>query len=265
MNKPDGTNCPLFRFTSIILAVTLAMSLFIDGGALASEIETTGDDFIEVNHDPLERFNRSMYRFNDRLDRAVLKPLAIRYVRHVPPPVRTGVKNFVGNLREPTTIVNDLLQGKFKQAGKDSLRFVINTTFGLLGIIDIATYFDLDRNREDFGQTMGKWGVPSGPYLVLPLLGPSSVRDATGLIPQYMYTDLTAGIESDSLLWTIFSARAVDTRAALLKGDRVLAEQLDPYVFVRESYLQRRLSDIHDGQLPEREDEFLEELLNEGY
>lgn len=226
-----------------------------DGTSIAAEAD---------NGDPFEKFNRSMYRFNDRVDRAVLRPLAVRYVKYVPPTVRKGVGNFVNNLREPTTIVNDLLQGKFKQAGKDTLRFVVNTTFGLLGVLDLATHFDLERNREDFGQTFGKWGVPSGPYLVLPFLGPSSVRDAAGLVPQYMYTDLTSGIEDDGLLWTIFAARTVDTRAGLLKADRLLEEQLDPYVFLRESYRQRRLSEIHDGRPPVQEDEFLDEILNEG-
>lgn len=248
-----------------ILLVLLAgsVTLAAPSEALAAADTATLEEGFR-DPDPFEGFNRSIYRFNERVDRAVLKPLAIRYVKYVPPTVRRGVGNFVSNLREPTTIVNDLLQGKVKQAGKDTLRFVINTTFGLLGVLDIATQLDLGRNREDFGQTLGRWGIPSGPYLVLPFLGPSNIRDAAGLVPQYLYTDLTAGIEDDGLLWTIFAARAVDTRADLLKIDKVLAEQLDPYVFVRETYHQRRLSEIHDGQPPLQEDEFLEELLNEG-
>jgi phospholipid-binding lipoprotein MlaA len=267
MNKPVAFNIPLPGLIGRVLLVILLLGVFspiLDRVALGSGIETADVDFVQRNHDPFEGFNRSMYQFNERVDRAVLKPLAIRYVEHVPPPVRTGVRNFMGNLREPTTIVNGLLQGKVRQAGKDTLRFVINTTFGLLGIIDLASYFQLEQNREDFGQTMGKWGVPPGPYLVLPLLGPSTVRDTVGLIPQYMYTDLTSGIDSDSLLWSLFATRAVDTRSSLLRADAILAEQIDPYVFVRESYLQRRLVDVWDGQLPEQEDEFLEELLNEG-
>ncbi|KAA3620995.1 MAG: VacJ family lipoprotein [Proteobacteria bacterium] len=263
--NPFGRAARFARTVTLLSLLALAVGVFapsaispVFAAGTTAGIETESD-----NRDPFERFNRSVYRFNERIDRAVLKPLAIRYVEYVPPTMRKGVNNFVSNLREPTTIVNDLLQGKFKQAGKDGLRFVINTTFGLLGVLDIATSLKLERNREDFGQTMGKWGVPSGPYLVLPLLGPSNIRDAAGLVPQYAYTDLTAGIDDDGLLWTIFAARAIDTRAGLLKTDKLLGEQIDPYVFVRESYRQRRLNDIHDGQLPAAEDEFLDEILNE--
>ncbi len=267
--KPQSTNrdnkLPAAAWTWLLVALLLAFAqpvLAQDGGATTELAAIDGE---QRNGDPFERANRAIYRFNDRIDRAVLRPIAVRYERHVPAKVRRGVKNFVWNLREPTTIVNDLLQGKVEQAGRDTLRFLINTTFGLLGVFDVATHLQLTRNYEDFGQTLGKWGVPSGPYLVLPFLGPSNIRDAAGLIPQYMYTDLTSNIDDDAITWTIFGARAIDTRADLLKADRILETQLDPYVFLRESYLQRREADINDGAAGGDEDTeaLLDELLNQ--
>jgi len=252
---------------SIALAALVAFFLLAAPAQVMAQVMSEDDGATatveEVDHDPFEGFNRAVYRFNDRIDRAVLRPLAVRYERYVPPKVRRGVRNFGRNLREPTTIVNNLLQGKVTEAAQDTFRFVVNSTVGILGIFDVASHFGAERNVEDFGQTLGRWGVPPGPYLVLPLLGPSTIRDAAGLVPQYMYTDLTAGIEDDGLMWTIFAARAVDTRAALLSADKVLAEQIDPYSFLRETYLQRRIIDIHDGEAPQVEDEFLEELLEE--
>ncbi len=266
MNRYTEVRCypaPLQRAFAVFV---LLMLVLVGTAALAPAPALAGEEttMAEVdNGDPLEGFNRAIYRFNERVDRAILRPVAVRYVRYVPPKVRRGVKNFVSNLREPTTIVNDLLQGKVTQAGRDTMRFLLNSTVGLLGIFDVAAHLDLHRNHEDFGQTFGKWGLPPGPYLVLPFLGPSSVRDAAGLVPQYMYTDLASGVEDDGLMWTIFATRAVDTRADLLKADKVLEEQLDPYVFVRETYRQRRLSEVYDGEPPEVEDEFLDEILME--
>ena len=161
--------------------------------------------------------------------------------------------------------MNDLLQGKPDQAAQDTLRFVINSTFGLAGIFDVASHLQLPRNREDFGQTFGKWGVPSGPYLVLPFLGPSNLRDLSGLVPQYAYTDLSSSINSGGLVLGTRIAGIVDTRARLLPLDDVLESQLDPYVFIRESYKQTRIRDINDGQVEEEEeDEFLNEILEQG-
>ena len=216
------------------------------------------------NKDPIEKFNRKIYKFNNVVDRKVLKPIAKRYVKHVPEKVRRGIRNFVANLREPTTIVNDLLQGKPDQAAQDTLRFVINSTFGLVGIFDVASHLQMPRNREDFGQTFGKWGIPSGPYLVLPFLGPSNLRDVTGLVPQYLYTDLSSSIDSNGVVLGTRIAGIVDTRARLLPLDDVLESQLDPYVFIRESYSQTRIRDINDGEVEDEEDEFLNEILEQG-
>ena len=249
-------------------ALISVMTVFLLLGAPVTDFTPVFADensvlVVEDRKDPWEGFNRSIHRFNMKVDEKVLRPVAQRYVKHVPPKVRKGVRNFFNNLREPTTIVNDLLQGKPAQAGSDSLRFLINSTFGVLGVFDVATHLNLPRNREDFGQTLGRWGVPSGPYLVLPFLGPSNLRDATGLIPQYAYTDMTAGIEDEAVMWSLTATRVIDTRAGLLSADKVLEEQLDPYVFLRETYAQRRLNDIYDGNPPEAEDELLDEILEE--
>lgn len=250
--------------STLLLAwlMTALLSLGSPVYSAGSESAESMDQAVKVkNPDPMERWNRKVYKFNSKVDRAILKPLAVRYVKHVPEKVRRGVRNFVANLREPTTVINDLLQGKFKQAGKDTARFLVNTTAGLLGIFDVAKHMKLPRNREDFGQTLGKWGVPAGPYMMLPLMGPSTLRDSVGLIPQYMYTDLTAGIEDDTLLWSIFAARTIDLRSELLSVDRMLESQVDPYVFLRESFLQRRANEIRDGEPDEDED--VDALLDE--
>jgi len=249
-----------------ILFSTISSS-FAQESLVDTDLETNSVEIIDKqkNKDPIEKFNRKIHRFNHVVDKKVFKPIAKRYLKHVPEKVRRGVRNFVANLREPTTIVNDLLQGKPDQAAQDTLRFVINSTFGLAGIFDVASHLQLPRNREDFGQTFGKWGVPSGPYLVLPFLGPSNLRDLSGLVPQYAYTDLSSSINSGGLVLGTRIAGIVDTRARLLPLDDVLESQLDPYVFIRESYKQTRIRDINDGQVEEEEeDEFLNEILEQG-
>ena len=241
-----------------LVVATLAPGVGL-GDARAADGAPVGEE--ARNPDPWEKMNRKVHAFNVHVDRAIVKPVAVRYARHVPPRVRRGVRNFFNNLREPSTIVNDLLQGKFARAGCDSLRFLINSTAGVLGVFDVAAHLDMPRHREDFGQTLARWGAPPGPYLVLPLLGPSTVRDTAGLVPHHLYTDVTATVEDDALLWTLFAARGVDSRAALLAADELLETQLDPYAFLRESYLQQRIHAIGDGEHGEREDEFLNEIL----
>lgn len=207
----------------------------------------------EDERDPWERYNRAMYNFNSKLDRAVLKPIAVGYSRVLPSPVRRGVYNFFNNLFEPTTAINALLQGKVNRAAVSSGRFLANTTFGLLGVIDAATFFGLERRREDFGQTLAVWGFPQGPYLVLPLLGPSTVRDGIGLIPFYAYTDLRSSFDGTGTYLAVAAVNVIDTRAGLLRAERLLDLQLDPYVFTRETYLQQRRNLIYDGVPPEEE------------
>lgn len=212
--------------------------------------------------DPLEGMNRSVYKFNDVADKAVLKPVAKAYKFVTPSPVRTGVNNFFSNLGMLTTIVNDLLQLKFAHAFTDTGRFVINTTFGIVGIFDLASMDGIEKRQEDFGQTLGHWGVDSGAYLVLPFLGPSSVRDFGGLIVDTATTDpitYTHNIGEIRLHNQIRTAQFIDKRTELLNaGDLVDEASLDPYAFLRDAYLQRRASLVQDGLVPDDllEDEF---------
>jgi phospholipid-binding lipoprotein MlaA len=201
--------------------------------------------------DPWEPFNRAMYEFNDGLDRAIIKPVAQGYKAVVPTPVDKGITNFFANLSDVRSAANNLLQLKVTRAASDVGRVVINTTVGLLGFIDVATNMNIPRYNEDFGQTLGVWGVSSGPYLVLPFFGPSSGRDAVGTAVDW-YADPVTYVDSDALRWSLRAVRIVDRRADLLGASRVLEEAaLDPYRFVREGYLQRRQNDVYDGDPPE--------------
>jgi phospholipid-binding lipoprotein MlaA len=203
-----------------------------------------------VKSDPWEPMNRSIYKFNDAVDRAALKPAAKAYVKVTPQPVRTGVSNFFQNLSTPTTIVNSLLQGKFVGAGQDTLRFLINTTLGWGGVFDVASGAHLPIHNEDSGQTLGRWGVPAGPYLVLPVLGPASLRDA----PARIADDFTRPLhwyQKDALRWGSVAVNALDTRARFLPLEETLAQTYDPYAFIRDAYLQQRQFQVFDGNPPE--------------
>lgn len=212
--------------------------------------------------DPLESYNRAMYAFNDDFDRALFKPLAEGYDKVTPKPLNRGISNFFSNLDDVVVLFNDLLQLKLKQGLSDLGRISWNSTVGLLGFFDVASHMDLPKHHEDFGQTLGYWGVNSGPYLVLPLLGPSTVRDGPALLVDWQ-VDLLAEVESEDTRWGLIGLKAVDTRAGLLQASRVLdSASLDPYSFMRDAYLQRRQSLVHDGNPPiaEEFDPFAEEF-----
>lgn len=203
--------------------------------------------------DPLERWNRGVHKFNDAIDRGLLKPVATRYRKHVPQVVRTGVSNVLTNLAYPTTIVNDLLQLKLKDTMLDVCRFALNTTLGLGGLLDPASRVGLARNDEDFGQTLGRWGVPPGPYIVLPLLGPSTLRDAPAFAVDTQ-TDLRAQLDLETAeRATLAALSVVDRRAGLLAYDEQIARAFDPYAFVRDAWLQRREYKVRDGNIPDEE------------
>ena len=222
-------------------------------------------------NDPFESYNRSMYKFNDKLDQYILKPVAKGYDAVTPAPVQKGINNFFSNLDDVLVMVNDLLQLKFKQFASDTGRFLVNSTLGLFGLIDWATDMGLEKHNEDLGQTLGYWGVPSGPYFVLPFWGPSTIRDTgTFFTESYaydpMYNELHEGFpipeREERAAWTMTVIKAVDSRAQLLKAEKILDEAaLDPYIFVREAYLQRRNNLVHDGNPPEVEAEFSEDEL----
>jgi phospholipid-binding lipoprotein MlaA len=199
--------------------------------------------------DPLERVNRSIFRFNTAADHAVFRPAARAWKAAVPPPVRHGLGNFVGNLEYPVTIVNDLLQGKLGDGGHDLTRLFVNTVFGL-GFFDPATHAGLERHDEDFGQTLGKWGVPSGPYLVIPLLGPSSLRDGPAKLVDE-YANGRHYLNDQYVNYGLWVTSKLDLRAGLLDADAVLERTYDPYAFVRSAWLQRREYQVRDGAVDE--------------
>lgn len=212
--------------------------------------------------DPYEGFNRAMYEFNDTLDTYLLKPVAKGYQAVTPSAVDKGVTNFFSNLDDILVMINDLFQLKFAQFAADSARFVFNSTFGLLGFIDVSTDFGLPKHEEDFGQTLGYWGIGSGPYLVLPLFGPSNVRDGIGLTVDstielnIVYDDMSQAHE-----YGMFSLELADKRADLLKATNIIEETApDPYSFIRDAWIQRRNNLVHDGNPP---DDFGEDALFE--
>jgi phospholipid-binding lipoprotein MlaA len=199
--------------------------------------------------DPLERMNRGTHRFNIGVDRALIRPVAVGYRDHVPAPVRVGVSNFLENLAYPTTIVNNLLQGKFRDTLNDIGRFTVNTTIGLAGIFDPASRFGFDRNDEDFGQTLGRWGVPAGPYVVLPFFGPSTMRDGPAIFADWQ-TDLRVGDQVEPAVeWTLIGLSLVNRRAQVLEFDDTWESAYDPYAFIRDAWLQRREYRVRDGDV----------------
>jgi phospholipid-binding lipoprotein MlaA len=189
-----------------------------------------------------------VYKVNDKLDRAVAKPIARTYVRAVPKPVRIGVSNFMANLHTSTVMVNDALQGKFGAAANDLARLVVNTTVGVGGLLDPATQMGLDKNDEDFGQTLGRWGVPPGPFLEVPILGPSDTRDGPGRVVD-IFTGPTHYINNNWVGYGISGLSFVNLRADLLSLDETLQKVYDPYAFIRDAYLQRRAYLVSDGKV----------------
>lgn len=190
--------------------------------------------------DPFEPFNRSVTRFNDGLDEAIVKPVAQAYQNTVPPPVRTGVNNFFGNLSDVWSFVNNVLQAKPQAAVDSFMRVSVNTLIGLGGVLDWATPMGIERHSEDFGKTLGHWGMATGPYLVLPVLGPSTVRDAAARVVDAQ-GDLVLQIDNVPVRNSLYVLRAVDLRASLLRAGEVLDQAaLDKYSFTRDAYLQRR-------------------------
>jgi phospholipid-binding lipoprotein MlaA len=202
--------------------------------------------------DPYERWNRGVYRFNDAIDRAVLKPVARGYQKALPQPVRTGIGNFLANLETPTVMFNDALQGKPKAALADLGRFLLNTTAGLGGLLDPASMAGIPRNDEDFGQTLGKWGVHAGPYIELPLLGASDLRDGPAKIVD-VFTYPPTYAKNAWLSYGIWGVYLVDTRAGLLSLDKTVQQAFDPYVLIRDAYLQRRAYLISGGKAADDE------------
>lgn len=224
---------------------------------LLTACATTGDN----PKDPYEERNRAVWDFNRSIDKAVLKPVAEGYQYITPDPVEAGVSNFFDNLGEISNIVNSLLQAKFGDAGKSTGRFLINSTIGLAGLLDPATEMGIKEQDEDFGQTLAVWGFESGPFLMLPLIGPSNPRDGIGFAVDSfgVYSPYDA-LNDSQTEWTLRSLWLIDTRAELLPLEEQLEEALDEYLMVRDAYLQRREFLIYDGRPPiEDECEFEED------
>lgn len=221
--------------------------------------------------DPLESYNRAAYAFNDGFDTYLLKPVAKGYDAITPDPIQKGIGNFFSNLDDVIVMFNDLLQFKLVQFASDTGRFLVNSTLGLGGLIDWATDMGMPKHQEDFGQTLGYWGVPDGPYFVIPFLGPSTIRDAPSLFVDTaafdpVWQELENGYPLESRdpkeSWGLTAAKFIDMRASLLSAESILDEAaLDEYTFVREAYLQRRLNQVYDGSPPEEPEEFDESEL----
>jgi phospholipid-binding lipoprotein MlaA len=238
------------RATTFFRMGMIAATLFLTAGCA-----TTQQDQSEVN-DPLEGYNRVMYSFNDTVDSAILKPVAQGYDFIMPSPVNKGVSNFFSNLNDITVVINDVLQFKFMQAFHDTSRFAINTTVGIVGLMDVASDFGYKKHNEDFGQTLGAWGLGTGPYIVLPLLGPNDLRDTVGLVGDH-YTNPVTYVKGPAARNPFIITDVIDTRAGLLSAEKIVDEAaFDEYTFVREAYLQRRQNLVHDGNPPEEFDVF---------
>lgn len=200
--------------------------------------------------DPWQKTNQQIFRLNDYFDQLIVRPVASAYTLFVPRVARQGIGNFFSNINDINVFVNDLLQFKFDAAASDSGRFLVNSTLGLGGILDVATGFGLSKNEEDFGQTLGSWGVGSGPYVMLPVFGASNVRDSFGLVLDTLFNPIQYHDE-ESVRLALFLVKETDTRSRLLALDELVTG--DRYLFVREAYVQRREYLVQDGQV---EDEF---------
>jgi len=206
--------------------------------------------------DPFEPSNRVMYQVSDAIDTAVVKPVAQAYVDVVPQPIRAGVSNFFNNIDDMVSAVNDLLQGKLDKLGDDLGRVVLNTGFGLGGIFDLASMIGIERGNEDFGQTFGVWGFPQGPYLYVPLFGPTTVRDGTGTVVRIAVGGPVGYIPNVAVRNSLYGIGAVDLRAQALETSSMIdTAALDRYLFIRNAYLQRRRYLLYDGKPPPEPEE----------
>jgi phospholipid-binding lipoprotein MlaA len=234
-----------------MMIVLVAATALVTGCATTRHAGGSGDaDAPAASTDPIEGFNRAVFTVNDKLDRAVFKPIAQGYEKVLPDVVRSCVTNIFGNIADVPASLNNMLQGKFRDGASDICRVGVNTVVGVGGCFDIASKWGFEKHNEDFGQTLGVWGVPSGPYLVLPLFGPSTFRDAPALIVD-AYTDPTHYISFVAPRNILYGVRLVDKRAQALDTTNFIDNAaLDPYVFVRDAFLARRRSLVLDGREP---------------
>ena len=211
--------------------------------------------FADEINDPIEDLNRDIFIFNEKLDEKILKPAALAYRKVTPQFARSGVTNFFNNLEEIDTTINQLLQGEIKYAFNDTGRFLINSTIGLFGLIDVASKMGLERHEEDFGQTLGVWGFDSGPYIMIPFLGPSNPRDLLSR-PISSFLSGTFAMEDDDVKFTLVGIDAIETRERLLDAETLIIG--DKYIFVKDAYIQSREYEINNGST--KDDEFLDDM-----
>lgn len=238
---------------TLMRAAPLVLASLLAAGCASAPGRTT-------NKDPYEGFNRGVYKFNDTLDRAALKPIAKGYRKVTPSFVRTGIGNVLSNLEYPGTFVNQFLQGKWVLGFRDTGRFLINSTLGVAGIFDVATSLGLEKNDEDFGQTLAFWGVSSGPFINLPLLGPSTLRDAPMRALDFLTNPLQYSDVPWEADWGMRVINIVHSRSELLPLDDTLKRTYDPYAFIRDAWVQQREFNIFDGNPPP---ETLEDVMEE--
>lgn len=247
---------PRGRVRAAALAIALVIGLGAGGCASTAPRDTAAADGEPVravrNVDPFERFNRDVFAFNEALDNDFFKPFARFYDAYTPRVIRLIVGNVLSNFLDPYIALNNLLQGKPADAASDMGRFLLNSTFGFFGFGDPASEIGLVKHREDFGQTLGVWGVPAGPYLMLPFFGPSSLRDGIGLAVD-LNVNVTDRISQVRLRNTLTGFGLVESRVRLLPAERLLADALDRYLLVRDGYLQRRRSQVYDGNPPDED------------
>jgi len=216
-----------------------------------STLKTSDDPSRHIANDPFEGLNRSVWAFNDGADKLVLRPVAHAYRRTMPKPAQGGIKRFFSNLREPISAFNNLLQGEFDRALRSTFRFSVNSTLGLFGVFDVAKSYGVHAVHEDFGQTLATWGVGPGPYIMLPLVGPTNLRDGVGRISDtlvfYPFNQIT---DSDATLTGLVLVDILALRVSLLGSDKVLDQQLDPYAFLKAAVEKSRIDDIYNDKPP---------------
>ena len=238
----------------------MLFSVLLSIAACATNNEIEGER-VRSESDPWEPMNRGSYRFSDAVDRMTLKPIARGYRKVVPQFARRGVTNFSENLFTPRSALNKFLQGKGKAGFSDIARFVMNSTIGIGGLFDVASAAGLEEYGENLAQTLAVWGLPDGPYVYIPLIGPHTLLDAVAL-PVDLLSDPLAHYDDTSVRDKVYVLRAIDLRARLLTAEKLVEDSQDPYITIRESYLQNRLFEVHDGDPPE-DDDFYDEFLDE--
>ena len=236
----------------------LVLYPFILLGLAACNTLSPNDSFeSQISADPYEGINRKVYAFNNTVDKAIVRPVAVGYHSIVPDPAERSISNFLSNLNEPLYIVNNLLQGKIDRALSSTYRFILNSTIGIGGLFDVAdTYYGVEVANEDLGETLAAWGVKPGPYLMLPFLGPSNARDLLGFIGEVNYEQYDIISDDTSTSTALNILNVVDIRTSLLGIDRLINQQLDPYAFIKVATEEARIEELYDGSPPEKKQDF---------